>query len=309
VLRDRMEVIRLPGYTDEEKLHIGKRYLVPREREEHGLAEEQIQFQDGALREIISRYTLEAGLRNLDREIATVCRKAAKRIAEGEKGAITVSDDDLGEYLGPPKFFREMATQETKVGVVPTLAWTQTGGAIMFVEATKMPGKKNLILTGQLGDVMKESAQAALSYLRSTAPRLGIEKDFFDHYDIHVHVPAGAIPKDGPSAGITIATALASMLLDHPIKPRVSMTGEITLRGEVLPVGGIKEKTLAAHRAGIRTLVLPKKNEKDLVEIPDEIRKEIRFVPVETVDQVWQEVFDQALIVDHVSAGSDQKSS
>ena len=309
VLRDRMEIIRLPGYTDEEKLHIAKRYLVPREREEHGLDQEHIRFQDSALREIISRYTLEAGLRNLDREIATICRKAAKRIAEGQTGTITVGDDDLGDYLGPPKFFRETATQEPRVGVVPTLAWTQTGGAIMFVEATKMPGKKNLILTGQLGNVMKESAQAALSYLRSSAPRLGIEEDFFDRYDIHVHVPAGAIPKDGPSAGITIATALASLLLDRPIKPQASMTGEITLRGEVLPVGGIKEKTLAAHRAGIRTLVLPKKNEKDLVEIPREIRKDLRLVLAETVDQVWQEIFDKTPFAGRASAGSKRKTS
>jgi ATP-dependent Lon protease len=308
VLRDRMEVISLPGYTDEEKLHIAKKYLVPRECQEHGLSEERIQFQDDALREIISQYTLEAGLRNLDREIATVCRKAAKRIAEGEEGTITVSDDDLSDYLGPTKFFREMATQETKVGVVPTLAWTQTGGAIMFVEATKMPGKKNLILTGQLGDVMKESAQAALSYLRASAPRLGIEEDFFDRYDIHIHVPAGAIPKDGPSAGITIATALASLLLNRPIKPRYSMTGEITLRGEVLPVGGVKEKMLAAHRAGIRTIILPKKNEKDLVEVPQEIGKELRFVLAETVDEVWQEVFKQSPFMSPVAGDREQKA-
>ncbi len=309
VLRDRMEVISLPGYTDEEKLYIARRYLVPREREEHGLSPEQIDIRDDALREIISRYTLEAGLRNLNREIASICRKVAKRIAEGEKGPIAVSDQELGNYLGPPRFFREMATQEPKVGVVPTLAWTQTGGAIMFVEATKMPGKKNLILTGQLGDVMKESAQAALSYLRSSAPRLGIEEDFFDRYDIHVHVPAGAIPKDGPSAGITIATALASMLLDRPIRPRFSMTGEITLRGEVLPVGGIKEKSLAAHRAGIRTLIIPKKNEKDLVEIPEEISKDLRFVLVETVDQVWQEAFGEIPFAHAASAASRRKKS
>jgi len=309
VLRDRMEVISLPGYTDEEKLYIARRYLVPREREEHGLSPEQIDIQDGALREIISRYTLEAGLRNLNREIASICRKVAKRIAEGEKGPIAVSDRILGDYLGPPRYFRETATQETKVGVVPTLAWTQTGGAIMFVEATKMPGKKNLILTGQLGDVMKESAQAALSYLRSSAPRLGIEEDFFDRYDIHVHVPAGAIPKDGPSAGITIATALASMLLERPIRPQFSMTGEITLRGEVLPVGGIKEKSLAAHRAGIRTLIIPKKNEKDLVEIPEEISKDLRFVLAETVDQVWQEVFEETPFAHPASPTPRRKKS
>ncbi|KPL18168.1 MAG: peptidase [candidate division Zixibacteria bacterium SM23_81] len=291
VLRDRMEVIDLPGYTDEEKLHIAKKYLVLREREEHGLKEEQIQFQDEALREIISKYTLEAGLRNLDREIATVCRKVAKRVAEGEVIAATVAPDNLSEYLGPEKFFREMATHDTKVGVVPSLAWTQTGGAIMFVEATKMPGRKSLILTGQLGDVMKESAQAALSYVRASAKKLKIPEDFFSKVDIHVHVPAGAIPKDGPSAGITIATAIASLLTGKPIKPELSMTGEITLRGEVLPIGGVKQKALAAHRAGIKTVVLPKKNEKDLVEVPEEIRKGLDFVFVETVDEVFTNAF------------------
>jgi ATP-dependent Lon protease len=291
VLRDRMEIIDLPGYTDEEKLHITRRYLVPRELEEHGLSDDLLQFEDDALREIISRYTREAGLRNLDREIATVCRKAAKRVAEGHQGTITVTAEDLSTYLGPEKFSREMASQESKVGVVPTLAWTQTGGAIMFVEATKMPGQKNLILTGQLGNVMKESAQAALSYVRSSAPSLNLAENFFDKYDIHIHVPAGAIPKDGPSAGITIATALASLLMSRPIKPQLSMTGEITLRGEVLPIGGVKEKALAAHRAGIKTIIIPKRNEKDLVEIPEEVRKSLQFIPVETVDQVWDEAF------------------
>jgi len=291
VLRDRMEIIELPGYTDEEKLHIARKYLVPREREEHGLGVDDIQFEDEALREIISKYTMEAGLRNLDREIATICRKVARRVAEGEERGITVAPKEIAKYLGPIKFFRETATQDTKVGVVPSLAWTQSGGAIMFVEATKMPGKKNLILTGQLGNVMKESAQAALSYVRSSAEKLDIESDFFDRYDIHIHVPAGAIPKDGPSAGITIATALASLMVDKPVQPELSMTGEITLRGEVLPIGGVKQKSLAAHRAGIKTIVLPKKNEKDLVEVPEEIRKSLKFVFVETVDEVFQEAF------------------
>jgi ATP-dependent Lon protease len=291
VLRDRMEVIDLPGYTDEEKLHIAKRYLVPREREEHGLGEERIQFHDDALREIISRYTLEAGLRNLDREIATVCRKAAKGVAEGKTGPIVVAADDLSKYLGPMKYFRELATQEVKIGVVPSLAWTQAGGAIMFVEATKMPGRKSLILTGQLGDVMKESAQAALSFVRASAKKLKIAEDFFNKFDIHVHVPAGAIPKDGPSAGITIATALASLLTDKPIKPQLAMTGEITLRGEVLPIGGVKQKALAAHRAGIKTMILPKKNKKDLVEVPKEVRENLNFMFVETVNDVFTGAF------------------
>jgi ATP-dependent Lon protease len=294
VLMDRMEVIDLPGYTDEEKLHIAKKYLVPREREEHGLDEEQIQFQDGALREIISKYTLEAGLRNLDREIATVCRKVAKRVAEGSKDRLTIVAPDLSRYLGPAKFFREMATKKPKVGVVPSLAWTQTGGAIMFVEATKMPGRKNLILTGQLGNVMKESAQAALSYVRASAKKLKIPEDFFNKIDIHLHVPAGAIPKDGPSAGITIATAFASLLTNRPVKPEFSMSGEITLRGQVLPIGGVKQKALAAHRAGIKMVILPKKNEKDLVEVPKEVRRNLKFVFVDTVDEVFQEAFDHA---------------
>jgi len=301
VLMDRMEVIDLPGYTDEEKLHIAKKYLVPREREEHGLGEKQIQFQAGALREIISKYTLEAGLRNLDREIATVCRKVAKRVAEGEKDPQVIAVEDLSNYLGPTKFFREMATQKPKVGVVPSLAWTQTGGAIMFVEATKMPGRKNLILTGQLGNVMKESAQAALSYVRSSAKKLKIPEDFFNKMDIHVHVPAGAIPKDGPSAGITMAAAFASLLTNKPIKPGLSMSGEITLRGEVLPIGGVKQKTLAAHRAGIKTVILPKKNEKDLVEIPEEVRGNLEFVFVDTVDDVFKEAF-------HLTSSAPPKS-
>ncbi|MCK4273110.1 endopeptidase La, partial [bacterium] len=295
VLRDRMEVIELPGYTDEEKLHIAKKYLVPREREEHGLRKDQIQFQDEALREIISRYTIEAGLRNLDREIATIYRKVAKRVTEGEQGSITIVADNLIDYLGPVKFFREMATDEPKVGVVPSLAWTQAGGVIMFVEATKMPGRKGFTLTGQLGSVMKESAQAALSYVRASAKKLNIEENFFNKLDIHVHVPAGAIPKDGPSAGITIATALVSLLTDTPVKPRLSMTGEITLRGEVLPIGGVKQKTLAAHRAGIEEVIMPKKNEKDLVEVPQEVKKKLKFVFVETVDEVFREAFDGAL--------------
>ncbi len=291
VLRDRMEVIDLPGYTDEEKLHIARKYLVPRELEEHGLGKDHIQFQDGALREIISRYTMEAGLRNLDREIATVCRKVAKRVAEGAEGAITIAAPDLPDYLGPVKFFRETAARESKVGVVPSLAWTQAGGAIMFVEATKMPGRNNLILTGQLGNVMKESAQAALSFVRASARKLKIPEDFFNKMDIHVHVPAGAIPKDGPSAGITIATALASLLTKKPIKAELSMSGEITLRGEVLPIGGVKQKALAAHRAGIKTVILPKKNEKDLVEVPEEIQQSLQFLFVETVDEVFNHAF------------------
>lgn len=289
VLLDRMEVIRIPGYTDREKLMIAKRYLIPKELSNHGLTSSQLSFTDRALTDIINGYTKESGLRNLEREIATICRKVAKELVEGErKGKAVIRTKDLHKYLGPVKFFSEEVDRINRVGVAPALAWTRTGGEVMFVEATKMRGNKSLTLTGHMGEVMKESAQAALSYIRSRAQGLGIAEDFYDKLDIHVHVPAGAIPKDGPSAGITIATALASMLTGRKIKPRLAMTGEITLRGEVLPIGGLKEKTLAAHRSGVRTVILPKKNEKDLEEIPEEIRKDVKFIFVDTVDEVLE---------------------
>jgi ATP-dependent Lon protease len=286
VLRDRMEVIELPGYTDLEKLQIAKRHLVPKELGNHGLKPENLTFEDQAIRGIVSDYTREAGLRNLDREIAAICRKVAKLVASGQKKKIQVTPQSLKGFLGPTKFLQEMVQRTPQIGVVPGVAWTQTGGDLMFVEATKMKGKKSLTLTGYLGEVMKESVQTALSWVRSTSRKLGIDENFFEKYDIHVHVPAGAIPKDGPSAGITMATAIASLLTERPVKTNLAMTGELTLRGEVLPIGGLKEKTLAAYRAGVRTLILPRENQKDMVEIPDEIKKKMKFAFVETMDQV-----------------------
>ncbi len=293
VLRDRMEVIELPGYTDLEKLQIAKRYLVPKELKNHGLGQENLMFQDKALRKIATDYTREAGLRNLDREIATICRKVAKRVASNQKSLVEITPENLEKFLGPIRFFQEMVQRTPQIGVVPGVAWTQTGGDLMFVEATKMKGKKSLTLTGYLGEVMKESVQTALSYVRSTSKRLGIQEDFFEKYDIHVHVPAGAIPKDGPSAGITMATALVSLLIEKPVKTQLAMTGELTLRGEILPIGGLKEKSLAAYRAGVETLILPKENQKDMVEIPDEIKKKIEFVFVETMDEVLKLALDK----------------
>jgi ATP-dependent Lon protease len=286
VLRDRMEVIELAGYTDLEKLQIAKKHLIPKELGNHGLNPDDLIFQDQAIKKIANDYTREAGLRNLDREIATICRKVAKMVASGQKKKVEVTPGNLEKFLGPVKFFQDMVQRTPQIGVVPGVAWTQTGGDLMFVEATKMKGKKSLTLTGYLGEVMKESVQTALSYIRSASNKLGIDENFFDKYDIHVHVPAGAIPKDGPSAGITMATAIASLLLERPIKSKLAMTGELTLRGDVLPIGGLKEKTLAAYRAGVQTLILPKENQKDMVEIPDEIKKKIKFLFVETMDQV-----------------------
>jgi ATP-dependent Lon protease len=292
VLQDRMEVIEIPGYTDLEKLQIAKTYLIPKELENHGLKSENLIFTDEALKRIINDYTKESGLRNLDREIATVCRKVAKMVASGEKEKVEIIPKNLYEYLGPIKFFQEVVERTAKIGVVPGLAWTSFGGELIFIEATKMRGKKTLTLTGSLGEVMKESAQTALSYIRSTGKRWGIPEDFFEKYDIHVHVPAGDIPKDGPSAGITMATAIASLLIEKPVKSRLAMSGEITLRGQVLPIGGLKEKSLAAYRAGIKTVILSKHNKKDLEEIPDEIKKSVKFVFVDTVDQVIEMALD-----------------
>jgi ATP-dependent Lon protease len=294
VLRDRMEMIELPGYTDLEKLNIAKKYLIPKELENHGLKADQLIIQDDALKAIINDYTRESGLRNLGREIATICRKVAKKIAGAEAKKVTIKKNDLAEYLGPARFYQELVDRVSKVGVVPGVAWTQTGGEILFIEATKMPGKKSLTLTGHLGEVMKESAQIALSYVRSTASKWGIPENFFENYDIHLHVPAGSIPKDGPSAGVTMATAITSLLTGRPVKPLVAMTGEMTLRGQVLPIGGLKEKTLAAYRAGIRTLILPKQNQKDMEEIPEEIKKKIDFVFLDTVDEVLELALDKA---------------
>ncbi len=284
-LRDRMETLELPGYSEDQKMMIAKQFLIRKQISEHGLSSEYIEFQDAALQTIISSYTREAGVRNLEREIATTCRGVAKDVARGIKEKVLISPDNLHKFLGPVKFFLEVAERTSEPGVATGLAWTPTGGDIIFVEATKMRGEKGLTLTGQLGDVMKESAQAALAYVRSKAKELGIEEDFFGKNDIHIHVPAGAIPKDGPSAGITMFIALTSLLTNKPVRSDVAMTGEITLRGLVLPVGGIKEKVLAGMRAGIRTIILPKKNEKDLEEIPEHIRKQMNFKFIQRMDE------------------------
>ena len=284
-LRDRMETLELPGYSEDQKMMIAKQFLIPKQISEHGLSSEYIEFQDDALQTIITSYTREAGVRNLEREIATICRGVAKDVARGIKEKVMIGPDNLHKFLGPVKFFPEVAERTSDPGVATGLAWTPTGGDIIFVEATKMRGEKGLTLTGQLGDVMKESAQAALAYVRSKAKELGIEEDFFAKNDIHIHVPAGAIPKDGPSAGITMFIALTSLLTNKPVRSDIAMTGEITLRGLVLPVGGIKEKVLAGMRAGIRTIILPKKNEKDLEEIPEHIRKQMNFKFIQRMDE------------------------
>jgi ATP-dependent Lon protease len=285
-LRDRMEVLELPGYTEEEKLEIASRHLVPKQLKENGLGEIAIEFTRETVSEIIRSYTREAGLRNLEREIGRICRKVARAITEGESAPGRISPEDISRYLGPPKFFSEVAERANEPGVATGLAWTPNGGDIMYIECTRMSGQKGLTLTGSLGDVMKESAQAALSYVRSRAERLGIAPDFFEKSDIHVHIPAGAIPKDGPSGGVTIAASLASLLSGRAVRSDVAMTGEITLRGKVLPVGGIKEKVLAARRAGIKTVILPRRNERDLEDITAEVRNEMQFIFVDTVDEV-----------------------
>jgi ATP-dependent Lon protease len=276
-LRDRMEVLQLLGYTEDEKIKIAQRYLVPRQREAHGLNPTQIKFTTGAIKRIISGYTREAGLRNLEREIATICRGVAAKIATGDAESIEIKVVNISKYLGSIRITSESKARTMTPGVTMGLAWTPTGGDLLFIEATAMKGKKGLTLTGQLGDVMKESATAALSFIRTIAPSLGIEDNYFETHDIHIHVPAGAIPKDGPSAGVTMLTALASLLTNKAVKKDLAMTGEITLRGQVLPVGGIKEKVLAAHRAGIKTLILPKFNAKDLEDIPKKVQKDIEF--------------------------------
>jgi ATP-dependent Lon protease len=290
-LKDRMEIIDFPGYTQEEKLMIAKKHLLPRQTKRHGLPEDQLFFEDEAVVAIIENYTREAGVRNLEREIATVLRGVGCKIAEGSKGKIDVRSEDLTEYLGPRKFYAEVKERTMNPGVSTGLAWTPTGGEILFIESNIMPGKKGLILTGQMGDVMKESAQAAMSYVKGHAEELGIDKESFKDKDIHIHVPAGAIPKDGPSAGVAITTALVSLLKNQTVKNDIAMTGEITLKGKVLPVGGIKEKALGARRAGIDTIYLPRRNEKDLSEIPDEIKKEMKFIFADNIDQILTGAF------------------
>jgi ATP-dependent Lon protease len=285
-LRDRIEVISLPGYTEREKLEIAKRYLVNRQMEENGLKPEHIEWQDEGLRRIVNDYTHEAGVRELERQIAAVCRGVASQVARGKTEHVVVTPDLVAEMLGPAKYVRETKLKTSKPGVVTGLAYTPTGGEVLHIEATKFPGRGNITLTGQIGDVMKESVQAALSLLRSRDGELGVNPEDFRKMDIHVHVPAGAVPKDGPSAGIAMFTALASLFSNTPVRPDVAMTGEITLRGLVLPIGGLKEKSLGAMRAGITTVIIPKLNEKDLVDVPEEAKQKLKFVPVENVDEV-----------------------
>jgi ATP-dependent Lon protease len=292
-LQDRMEVLKLVGYTLEEKVKIAIRYLIPRQRDAHGLKAGQIKFTKGAIKHIISGYTREAGLRNLEREIANICRGVAAGIAEEKIKSVTINVENISEYLGPVRLTHEGKARTSIPGVATGLAWTQTGGELLFVEATSMRGNKGLTLTGQLGDVMKESATAALSFIRSNAALIGVPDDYFEKHDIHIHVPAGAIPKDGPSAGVTMLTALASLLTNRTVRKDLAMTGEITLRGQVLPIGGLKEKVLAAHRAGIKTIIIPKLNEKDLYDISEEIQKKIDFKPVERMQDVLKIAFEK----------------
>ena len=285
-LRDRIEVISISGYTEREKLEIAKRYLVPRQLEENGLKPEQCVWEDDALRRVINDYTHEAGVRELERQIGAICRGIASQVARGKTEHVTVTPDVVREMLGPAKYVRETKLKTSKPGVVTGLAYTPQGGEVLHIEATRYPGKGNITLTGHIGEVMKESVQAALSLLRSRDGQLGVNSEDFRKMDIHVHVPAGAVPKDGPSAGIAMFTALASLFTNKPVRPDVAMTGEITLRGLVLPIGGLKEKSLAAMRAGISTVIIPKLNEKDLVDVPEEVKQKIKFVPVENVDEV-----------------------
>jgi ATP-dependent Lon protease len=292
--RDRMEIIQLSGYTEEEKLEIAKRHLIPKQVAEHGLTSKQIEFTDDGVRAIINQYTQEAGLRNLEREIATACRKVARQVASGEKKVRKLHIDNIGQFLGRPRIFPEELLKRDQVGVATGLAWTPVGGDILFVEATAMKGRGTLTLTGQLGDVMKESAHAALSYARSHAKEFGIKEDFFGKHDIHVHVPEGSIPKDGPSAGVTMASAILSLLTGKPVRRSIAMTGEITLRGEVLPIGGVKEKVLAARRAKINTVILPAMNQRDLEDVNEAIRSDMHFIFVDDV----KDVFKAALLKD-----------
>jgi ATP-dependent Lon protease len=286
-LRDRMEILVLSGYTDEEKIGIAREYLIPKQLAAHSLAPTELSFEPEAVRQVVRGYTREAGVRNLEREIAAVARKVARRLAEGQRVSVRITIDSLTEYLGRPRFFDEVAERITRPGVATGLAWTPAGGDVLFVEVTMMPStEERLVLTGMLGDVMRESAQAAVSYVWSNAEALEIDPKLFEGKTIHVHVPAGAIPKDGPSAGVTIMTALASLATRRPIRNEVAMTGEITLRGKVLPVGGIKEKVLAAHRAGIRSVILPRLNERDVEDVPEELRKQMRFIFVDDAEEV-----------------------
>ena len=292
-MRDRMEVISLPGYTEREKLEIAKRYLIPRQLEENGLKAGQYEWQEEAIRRIISDYTHEAGVRDLERQIASICRGIAAQVARGKEERMEITPQLVAEMLGPAKYIRETKLTTSKPGVVTGLAYTPAGGEVLHIEATRYPGKGNVTLTGHIGEVMKESVQAALSLVRSRNGEIGVASEDFRNMDIHVHVPAGAVPKDGPSAGIAMFTALASLFKNTPVRPDVAMTGEITLRGLVLPIGGLKEKSLAAMRAGISTVIIPKLNEKDLVDVPEEAKQKLKFVPVDNVDEVLEAALEK----------------
>lgn len=295
-LRDRLEVIHFPGYTEDEKFHIVEGFLLKKQKEAHGLKEEQVQIMPNTLHMIIQRYTREAGVRSLEREVAAVLRKIAKTVAEGRKEKVVVAPKNLAKYLGPAKFSKSFAEKKDEIGMSTGLAWTEAGGEVLFIEVALMPGKGNLILTGQLGDVMKESCQAAMSYIRARARQLGLSEKFYQKIDVHVHVPEGAVPKDGPSAGIAITSALVSALIKIPVDSKIGMTGEITLRGRVLEIGGIKEKVIAAHRAGLKTVILPKENKKDLEDIPKNVFKDLRFVFVSHMDEVLKIALKKPLI-------------
>jgi ATP-dependent Lon protease len=292
-LRDRMETIQISGYTDSDKLLIAKTHLVRRQIEANGITEDQVELTDDGLMFLITHYTREAGLRNLEREVGSLCRKVAKMFVFGHKDKVVVTSANVPELLGPPRFLKEEKLKENQVGITTGLAWTQAGGEVLYVEALKMKGKGGLVLTGQLGDVMKESARAAWSYARAHSEELGIDEDFFDNYEVHIHLPAGAIPKDGPSAGVTMATALTSLMTGVPVRRDIAMTGEITLSGRVLPVGGIREKSLAALTHGVTNIILPLANQKDISDIPDEFKKKLSFVFVENLDEVFALAFDR----------------
>ena len=295
-LRDRMEVLQLAGYTELEKIEIAKKFLAPKAIENQGLTKDNVSFTDESLQAVIQRYTREAGVRNLEREISSICRKIARRVVvEGKQFSEEITPDKVTQHLGVPRYRSTMAEESNEIGIATGLAWTEVGGEILVTEATLMPGKGHLTLTGKLGDVMQESAQAAMSYVRTKAEEFGIPKEFNRKTDVHVHVPEGAIPKDGPSAGITLATALVSALTRVPVRKDVAMTGEITLRGKVLPIGGVKEKVLAAHRAGVKNIVLPKDNEKDLADIPKNVLDTLNVYMVQTMDEVLKIALTETL--------------
>jgi ATP-dependent Lon protease len=306
-LQDRMEVLRLHGYTEPEKVEIAKQFLVKKQMDQAGLNKKNVEITDDAIVSLIRNYTREAGVRNLEREIGNVCRKIARKVVkEGEGYNVTVTPENLPDFLGVIKFRDTLAHEKSEVGLVTGLAWTEVGGSILSTEASVVDGKGKLTLTGKLGDVMQESAHAAMSYIRSRAQRLGLTRDFYRNFDIHVHVPEGAIPKDGPSAGITIATAIASALSKIPVRRDLAMTGEITLRGKVLPIGGLKEKLLAAHRAGLFEVILPKENEKDVAEVPENLRSAMKLHFVDTMDQVLAVALESALPIVEIPADAAQ---